>query len=225
MRSSAGVTSTSAARCSRSTSSSYASRCGCASASPPRSPDTSRASPEAAAMRRLPGTAMAVATLAGCLTLAVVTWAQHAHDAGHAQGHQAAQACATEFEKVIGDGRGFGMAFAAEQNGYPGPMHVLELKERLGLTADQATKVRALLHAMFVESKPKSARLLEAEARLRRLFADVAADDASVRAAVADVERARSEVRLVHLLTHLKTRDLLTEAQRRIYQDARWGGR
>src|SRR5436189_2278394 len=26
-----------------------------------------------------------------------------------------------------------------------------------------------------------------------------------------------------HLLTHLKTRDLLTEEQRRIYQEARWG--
>ena len=75
---------------------------------------------------------------------------------------------------------------------------------------------------MFVESKPKSARLLEAEAKLRRLFADRAADDAAVRTAVAEVERARSEVRLVHLLTHLKTRELLTEDQRRIYHEARW---
>jgi len=30
----------------------------------------------------------------------------------------------------VGAGRGFGMAFAADQNGYPGPMHVLELKDR-----------------------------------------------------------------------------------------------
>ena len=81
------------------------------------------------------------------------------------------------------------------------------------------------MHAMFSESKPKSARLLEAEAKLRRLFADRAADDAAVRAAVAEVERARAEVRLVHLLTHLKTRDLLTEDQRRLYHEARWSGR
>ena len=122
----------------------------------------------------------------------------------------------------MGEGRGFGLAFAADQNGYPGPLHVLELKDRLKLTADQEAKAQALLHAMFVESKPKSARLLEAEAKLRRLFADRAADDAAVRAAVAEVERARSEVRLVHLLTHLKTRELLTEDQRRIYHEARW---
>jgi len=68
-------------------------------------------------------------------------------------------------------------------------------------------------------------RLLEAEAKLRRLFAERAADDAAVRTAVGEIERARSEVRLVHLLTHLKTRDLLTEDQRRTYHEARWGGR
>ena len=90
------------------------------------------------------------------------------------------------------------------------------------LTADQEAKAQQLLHAMFSESRPKSARLLEAEAKLRRLFAERAADAASVRAAVAEVERARSEVRLVHLLTHLRTRDLLTEDQRRIYHEARW---
>jgi len=152
-----------------------------------------------------------------------VSWGQHGH--GHPGGHQAAQACSDEFDKVVGEGRGFGMAFAADQNGYPGPMHVLELKDRLKLTADQEARAQALMHAMFVESKPKSARLLDAEAKLRRLFADRATDDAAVRAAVAEVERARGEVRLVHLLAHLKTRELLTEDQRRLYHEARWGAR
>ena len=149
--------------------------------------------------------------------------AQHGHGGAGAEGHQMAQACATEFEKVVGEGRGFGLAFAADQNGYPGPMHVLELRDRLKLTADQEAKARDLMHAMFAESRPKSVRLLEAEARLRRLFAERVAEDAAVRAAVAEVERARSEVRLVHLLAHLKTRDLLSEDQRRLYHEARWG--
>jgi len=163
-------------------------------------------------------TIVATAGLLG--TASSVSWGQHGH--GHEGGHQAAEACSAEFDKVVGEGRGFGLAFAADQNGYPGPLHVLELKDRLKLTADQEAKAQALLHAMFVESKPKSARLLEAEAKLRRLFADRAADDAAGRAAVAEVERARSEVRLVHLLTHLKTRELLSEDQRRIYHEARW---
>jgi len=170
------------------------------------------------ATRILMTTIVATAGLLG--TASSVSWGQHGH--GHDGGHQAAEACSAEFDKVVGEGRGFGLAFAADQNGYPGPLHVLELKDRLKLTADQEAKAQALLHAMFVESKPKSARLLEAEAKLRRLFADRAADDAAVRAAVGEVERARSEVRLVHLLTHLKTRELLTEDQRRIYHEARW---
>jgi len=173
---------------------------------------------------RIPGRVVlssAVMMVALFGTAASVSWGQH----GHGRGHQAAEVCSAEFDKVVGEGRGFGLAFAADQNGYPGPLHVLELKDQLKLTADQEAKAQGLLHAMFAESKPKSARLLDAEAKLRRLFADRAADDAVLRAAVAEVERARGAVRLVHLLTHLKTRDLLTEDQRRIYHEARWSGR
>jgi Spy/CpxP family protein refolding chaperone len=142
-------------------------------------------------------------------------------DAG--QGHRLAEACAEQFQKVVEEGRGFGMAFAADRNGYPGPTHILELKTQLRLTADQERKAEALLHAMLAESRPKGARLLEAERRLERLYADGVADESSVRAGVAEVERARSEVRLVHLLTHLRARDLLTREQRDAYHKIRWG--
>ena len=149
--------------------------------------------------------------------------AAHQHRPGEvSEGHLRAVACLDEFDAVVRDGRGFGMAFPADQNGYPGPMHVLELKERLALTAEQETRVRALLQAMFAESRPKSARLLDAEARLRALFAGGRADEATVRTLSAEVEHARAEVRLVHLLAHLNTRDLLTDAQRRAYHEARW---
>jgi Spy/CpxP family protein refolding chaperone len=170
----------------------------------------------------------ALAALAAVLAVLPV----HAQHQGHghapgaaSDGHLKAQACADEFEAVVRDGRGFGMAFAADQHGYPGPMHVLELKDRLGLDAAQEARVRALLHAMFAESRPKGARLLDAETRLRALFAAGKADEAAVRATVAEVEQARAEARLVHLLAHLKTRELLTDAQRRAYHDARWPGR
>lgn len=163
-------------------------------------------------------------------TLAVLP--VHAQHRGHghapgtvSDGHVKAQACADEFEAVVRDGRGFGMAFAADQRGYPGPMHVLELKDRLGVDAAQEARIRALVHAMFSESRPKGARLLDAEARLRALFAAGKADEATVRAAVAEVERARADVRLVHLMAHLQTRELLTESQRRAYHEARWPDR
>jgi Spy/CpxP family protein refolding chaperone len=175
-------------------------------------------------MRWTIGVVTGMTLLAG---LAATGWAQHGHGAGAGGGadHRRVQAYAAEFEQVVAGGRGFGMAFAADQNGYPGPLHALELADRLGLTAEQAATMRELMHAMFAEARPKGAALRAAEARLATLFAEGAANEAAVRAAVAEVERARSEVRLVHLLTHLRTRDLLTEEQRRLYHQARWAER
>jgi Spy/CpxP family protein refolding chaperone len=148
----------------------------------------------------------------------------HQHGGGDdAQPHRRVDAVLKEFDQVVADGRGFGLAFAADQNGYPGPLHVLELKSALGLTAEQEARMKTLFDAMLAEARARAARLAAAEARLTGLFAGGAADAAAVRAAVAEAEAARAEVRLVHLLTHLETRDVLTEAQRRTYHHLRWG--
>jgi len=154
---------------------------------------------------------------------AVAPGGDHGAQRDSSSHHEIVQLYDKAFEENVGAGRGFGMAFAADENGYPGPLHVLELKDRLKLTAEQEAKMQAMLTAMFAESRPKGARLLESEAKLRQLFAGGRADEAAVRAAVLEVEKARTEVRLVHLLSHLKTREVLTEEQRRLYHDARWG--
>jgi Spy/CpxP family protein refolding chaperone len=168
-------------------------------------------------------------SLALAMGLAGATRAQQPEHPGRHGGatgpapHALAQTCDGAFEDNVRDGRGFGMAFAADQQGYPGPLHVLELKDQLRLSRDQEVKAQALLAAMFAESRPKSARLLEAEARLRQLFAGGRPDEAGVRKAVGEVETARTDVRVVHLLFHVKMRDALTDEQRRLYQEARWG--
>lgn len=147
----------------------------------------------------------------------------HGHGSDDAQAHHRVEAYLREFDQVVADGRGFGLAFAADQNGYPGPLHVLELKDQLQLTPQQEARMQALFAAMLAAARARAARLADTEARLRGIFTGGTADAATVRAAVADAERARAEVRLVHLLTHLETRDLLSEAQRRTYHQLRWG--
>jgi len=161
---------------------------------------------------------------AGLAGVAFAQGSAHHGAPGGTPHHALAQTCEGAFEENVRDGRGFGMAFVADQQGYPGPLHVLELKDRLRLSRDQEAKAEGLLAAMFAESRPKSARLIDAEAKLRRLFAASRPDDAAVRTAVGEVETARADVRLVHLLFHLKMRDALTDEQRRLYQEARWGG-
>src|SRR5204863_9277095 len=65
-------------------------------------------------------------------------------------------------------GRGMGLALAAELNGYPGPVHVLELADQLDLSRDQRASVQSLFDAMKAEAIPLGARLIEQEKELDR---------------------------------------------------------
>ena len=164
-----------------------------------------------------------LATLA--VALAVAAGAARAQHGGHGHGGVAADACDHAFERAVADGRGFGMATAADRQGYPGPLHVLELADRLQLTPAQRAATQALLDAMFAASRPKGAALLDAERRLETLFAAGQADEAALRSAVGEIERLRAELRTLHLTTHLKTASLLTPEQRRAYHALRWPAR
>ena len=63
------------------------------------------------------------------------------------------------------------LALAAELNGYPGPRHVLELGEQLGLTDRQRVDVQRLFDQMTAEVVPIGEKLISQEAELNRLFA------------------------------------------------------
>jgi hypothetical protein len=47
-------------------------------------------------------------------------------------------------------GRGMGLALPAELNGYPSPVHVLELGDQLKLTKDQRARVQEF-HASIID--------------------------------------------------------------------------
>src|SRR6266436_3691578 len=86
-------------------------------------------------------------------------------------------------EQQISDlraGRGMGLALAAELNGYPGPMHVLELADSLALSDQQRAKMQDLFAAMRAEAIPLGDRLIAQEAELDRQFADKTISPASL---------------------------------------------
>jgi len=105
---------------------------------------------------------MVVALVAAGLTSALPRAnAQHAMPPavpGGPSAHVLAERCAAAFERNIATGRGFGMAFAADQNGYPGPLHILELKDRLKLTAEQEELRRTLRSFAQKELLPGAGR-------------------------------------------------------------------
>ena len=100
--------------------------------------------------------------------------------------------------KEVGDlraGRGMGLALAAELNNYPGPRHVLDLSDRLGLSSDQKSRVSALFDEMAARAQALGAQILDAEALLDRSFAAGRADEKALRSMTADIAGLKGELR------------------------------
>ncbi len=118
-------------------------------------------------------------------------------------------------------GRGAGYALAAELNGYPGPAHVLDLRETLALSADQRQRVEALFVDMRREAVPLGERLIEQEQTLDRLFADRTITPERLHAATLAIGLTEAELRATHLKFHLSTLDILTPVQIQKYAQLR----
>lgn len=121
-------------------------------------------------------------------------------------------------------GRGMGLALAAELNGYPGPMHVLELATPLELSDEQRAKVTALFDAMKQEAVALGERLIVAETALDRQFADRTITASTLDQATRDIASLQGELRLAHLKYHLATLELLTTQQAQHYSALRGYG-
>jgi Spy/CpxP family protein refolding chaperone len=121
-------------------------------------------------------------------------------------------------------GRGMGMALPAELNGYPGPLHVLEMADALGLTPEQRERVRGLREAMTAETVPLGERLITEEAALDREFASRTVTPASLDAATAAIGRTQAALRAAHLRYHLTMMEVLTPEQVSRYGELRGYG-
>ena len=122
-------------------------------------------------------------------------------------------------------GRGMGLALAAELNGYPGPVHVLELADKLNLSTDQRAGIQRLFDSMKAEAVPIGARLIEQEADLDRQFAGHTVTPDSLRASTAAVAATQGALRETHLKYHLSTIAVLSPAQMQRYAELRgYGG-
>jgi hypothetical protein len=118
-------------------------------------------------------------------------------------------------------GRGMGLALAAELNGYPGPLHVLDLADQLGLTGEQRAAVAQLLERMRAEAIPLGQRRIAAEQDLGRDFAERTITPARLKAATALIGEIIGELRNTHLKYHLSTAALLSADQIHRYAELR----
>jgi hypothetical protein len=155
--------------------------------------------------------------LAATVAFASVGYAQHA---GHRQGQSYAGYASREIKALSSEqiedlrtGRGMGLALPAELNGYPGPLHVLELADQLALTGAAKNRIRALLADMRTETTPLGEKVIEDERSLDRVFAEQRASPDAIDAAVGRAAISQAALRAAHLRYHLAVRRILTDAQ------------
>jgi hypothetical protein len=118
-------------------------------------------------------------------------------------------------------GRGMGLALSAELNGYPGPAHVLENAEALGLSPQQRERTLALFAAMQSEAIPIGQRLIAEEAALDRAFADRTITPQQLTQATASIGQVQAALRAAHLRYHLMQAELLSPEQMQRYAQLR----
>jgi Spy/CpxP family protein refolding chaperone len=122
-------------------------------------------------------------------------------------------------------GHGMSLALAAELNGYPGPLHVLELGDRLALTQSQRTATLELYQRMKSAAIAAGEEFVSAERDLDRLFASKAASPQQLTEALARVAQAQAKLRGSHLQAHLEQVRILTPEQVAKYNNLRsYGG-
>jgi Spy/CpxP family protein refolding chaperone len=153
----------------------------------------------------------AIALVSGLL-LAAPALAQHAQPYAGQQSRPI-KALSDDAVKQYLDGAGLGYAKAAELNHYPGPMHVLELADKLQLTADQRKRTAALMEQHKAEARKLGKKVVDAEQALDELFRSGRAEQQTLAAQVKAAAAAEGEYRLSHLETHRRMRALLTDEQ------------
>lgn len=110
-------------------------------------------------------------------------------------------------------GEGMGMALYAETNGYPGPKHVLDLKEQLGLMKDQQKKIEEIAKLMRISAVGKGEEIIEAEQELHKLLGAGKINEKSLRTKLEAIGNMRGDLRFIHLQAHLKVKQILRPNQ------------
>jgi hypothetical protein len=112
-------------------------------------------------------------------------------------------------------GEEMGLARAAELNGYPDPVHVLEAARtgKIDLFADQREAIERVQAAAEAKAQALGSQILAQEASLEAGFRTGRVADAELAQRVQEIAGGLAELRLTHLRAHLLTAALLRPEQ------------
>jgi len=152
--------------------------------------------------------------------LAMPALAQHATPYAGMQQREIRALTPQQVEDLLA-GRGMMLALPAELNGWPGPMHVLELATALRLSPEQRLETEALMTTHRAEARHLGAQLVEEERGLDTAFRErrITAEDITARSN--RIGALQAALRAEHLRTHLLQTALLSGEQVTRYAELR----
>ena len=161
---------------------------------------------------------MRASFLVGVLLLATPSLAQHQHRApatGPYAGRESRAVKALSDQEIddLRNGRGMGLALPAELNGHPGPIHVLELAQKLELSEQQRGRVKELYEAMRRETIPLGEKLISKQAELDREFSMGTITADRLVHLTREIGITQGALRASHLKYHLMTKGILVAQQ------------
>ena len=139
--------------------------------------------------------------------------AHRSHSENASEVGRAVKSLSPEDISELRRGGGWGLAKAAELNGMPGPVHLLELKDQIPLTPEQVVTVTAIYERMRAEAIVEGERFIAGERALEEAFRAGKVSEESLRGMLHDIGQSRARLRFVHLVAHLATPALLTDEQ------------
>jgi len=167
-------------------------------------------------------TALGLLLAAGLAPQATAASAPQENRGGH-QGDRHGGMQQRQF-RALRQGRGTGMARAAEINGYPGPMHVLQLTEELALSDEQVARTREIRDGVRDRAPEIGRQIIAAEQRLASMFAEDRASAAAMDALLEEIAGLRARLRGLHLNAHLEQARVLSDEQIEQYMKLRHSG-
>ena len=114
-------------------------------------------------------------------------------------------------------GKGMGLAKAAELNHFPGPRHVLDEAEKLSLTDAQLKQTNDLFKVMQKQAIVLGNKILKSERSLDKMFAYGKLTATELKNKLNEIGQYQTELRFVHLKTHLTQKKILTSRQIKHY--------
>jgi len=116
-------------------------------------------------------------------------------------------------------GLGMGLASIAEMNNFPGPKHVLDVKDELLLTRDQVKKIEALERVVSSAAVQKGTDVVQAEDDLEKMLENPTVSEKAVRSKLEEIGKLRADLRFIHLQAHLRMKQILTPEQLKKYSE------